>query len=105
RCIVPSPTEFYTLSLHDALPISQLNGLSTGSGLPSTLTAYDYGVTIGSAPSSSHLVRETVLNWSALGNGILRPTTVTVKDWTSRSEEHTSELQSLAYLVCRLLLE
>src|SRR2546425_2922525 len=27
-------------------------------------------------------------------------------DWrTCRSEEHTSELQSLAYLVCRLLLE
>src|SRR5205823_11911078 len=25
--------------------------------------------------------------------------------WTPRSEEHTSELQSLAYLVCRLLLE
>src|SRR3989441_6001758 len=25
--------------------------------------------------------------------------------WTRRSEEHTSELQSLAYLVCRLLLE
>src|SRR2546425_2715480 len=25
--------------------------------------------------------------------------------WASRSEEHTSELQSLAYLVCRLLLE
>src|SRR2546425_8282657 len=25
--------------------------------------------------------------------------------WPSRSEEHTSELQSLAYLVCRLLLE
>src|SRR2546423_8979077 len=25
--------------------------------------------------------------------------------WRSRSEEHTSELQSLAYLVCRLLLE
>src|SRR2546425_1961441 len=25
--------------------------------------------------------------------------------WTHRSEEHTSELQSLAYLVCRLLLE
>src|SRR2546425_4772814 len=24
---------------------------------------------------------------------------------TNRSEEHTSELQSLAYLVCRLLLE
>src|SRR5205823_10500630 len=26
-------------------------------------------------------------------------------DWSPRSEEHTSELQSLAYLVCRLLLE
>src|SRR2546425_11293320 len=25
--------------------------------------------------------------------------------WWRRSEEHTSELQSLAYLVCRLLLE
>src|SRR2546425_4756580 len=25
--------------------------------------------------------------------------------WLERSEEHTSELQSLAYLVCRLLLE
>src|SRR2546425_3182050 len=25
--------------------------------------------------------------------------------WSGRSEEHTSELQSLAYLVCRLLLE
>src|SRR3989441_4844974 len=26
-------------------------------------------------------------------------------NWWQRSEEHTSELQSLAYLVCRLLLE
>src|SRR2546425_4353260 len=26
-------------------------------------------------------------------------------EWRGRSEEHTSELQSLAYLVCRLLLE
>src|SRR2546425_9154261 len=26
-------------------------------------------------------------------------------DFVERSEEHTSELQSLAYLVCRLLLE
>src|SRR3989441_9669151 len=28
-----------------------------------------------------------------------------IKATTARSEEHTSELQSLAYLVCRLLLE
>src|SRR4029078_13062838 len=30
---------------------------------------------------------------------------VTLGEVTLRSEEHTSELQSLAYLVCRLLLE
>src|SRR2546425_7275141 len=30
---------------------------------------------------------------------------VTVMKGGARSEEHTSELQSLAYLVCRLLLE
>src|SRR2546423_6646062 len=29
----------------------------------------------------------------------------TIRPAISRSEEHTSELQSLAYLVCRLLLE
>src|SRR3712207_8619238 len=28
-----------------------------------------------------------------------------VREWASRSEEHTSELQSRQYLVCRLLLE
>src|SRR2546425_5453649 len=34
------------------------------------------------------------------------PTTTQTLFWyTPRSEEHTSELQSLAYLVCRLLLE
>src|SRR2546425_5410151 len=30
---------------------------------------------------------------------------VNLKNAVNRSEEHTSELQSLAYLVCRLLLE
>src|SRR2546425_5367791 len=31
--------------------------------------------------------------------------TITIVNDAKRSEEHTSELQSLAYLVCRLLLE
>src|SRR2546425_7802120 len=31
--------------------------------------------------------------------------TAAAAKWMMRSEEHTSELQSLAYLVCRLLLE
>src|SRR5437879_11720431 len=35
-----------------------------------------------------------------------RPTTTLVNRWRlERSEEHTSELQSPMYLVCRLLLE
>src|SRR2546425_8457035 len=38
------------------------------------------------------------------GLGQRRPI-VSTADLTQRSEEHTSELQSLAYLVCRLLLE
>src|SRR5437762_7283410 len=33
------------------------------------------------------------------------PTTVTFEGGAQRSEEHTSELQSPMYLVCRLLLE
>src|SRR3712207_8856800 len=33
--------------------------------------------------------------------GIVHP----MEQWNSRSEEHTSELQSRQYLVCRLLLE
>src|SRR3712207_8794574 len=74
-------TEIYTLSLHDALPIylrwSWL--LRCGSvGLP--LAA--------SAPRSSGNTNKRVK-----------------KPARSRSEEHTSELQSRQYLVCRLLLE
>src|SRR6266404_10009229 len=58
-------TEIYTLSLHDALPISPQ-----------------------SPPASRTRQRRP---WCA--------------GPAARSEEHTSELQSLAYLVCRLLLE
>src|SRR2546425_7949261 len=43
---------------------------------------------------AQHLAQERpILHLLELGRGI------------ARSEEHTSELQSLAYLVCRLLLE
>src|SRR6266404_5162571 len=59
-------SEIYTLSLHDALPISLCRHVMGGGDIPFCL----------------------------------RPTFS-----TKRSEEHTSELQSLAYLVCRLLLE
>src|SRR2546425_10409694 len=38
-------------------------------------------------------------------NGVRATVTMLAITWGVRSEEHTSELQSLAYLVCRLLLE
>src|SRR2546425_3110355 len=62
-------TEIYTLSLHDALPIS--------------------------IPHPRGLRRRA----GARRAGPPEPRAA------ARSEEHTSELQSLAYLVCRLLLE
>src|SRR2546425_12062049 len=67
-------TEIYTLSLHDALPIScRARSGSNGAGRRR-------GAAHGRR-RARHL------------------------DARRRSEEHTSELQSLAYLVCRLLLE
>src|SRR2546425_1833338 len=53
-------------------------------------------------------VGETVRRDPAeIGEDVLEghPAQAPVSPRTSRSEEHTSELQSLAYLVCRLLLE
>src|SRR5437899_12161261 len=61
------PPEIYTLSLHDALPISSRAGSDGCSG------------------TSRHSFRTIATS--------------------RRSEEHTSELQSLRHLVCRLLLE
>src|SRR3712207_7897143 len=44
------------------------------------------------------LVRELMKEWNSIGH-------VPFKEKDKRSEEHTSELQSRQYLVCRLLLE
>src|SRR6476620_12694638 len=68
-------TEIYTLSLHDALPIS----------------ASPPSVTTTSSPRST---------WALVR---IWPGATTTPE--PRSEEHTSELQSRQYLVCRLLLE
>src|SRR3989442_4587685 len=79
-------TEIYTLSLHDALPIS-------GPSAAAIRAAAGAGRARRSAPGS----------WRC-GPGAGRAG----RDRNtcgSRSEEHTSELQSRPHLVCRLLLE
>src|SRR3989454_11504456 len=70
-------TEIYTLSLHDALPIS-----------------FWCGSFNRSSRSPSSCMTSSVEGW------IVSP-----RKSRRRSEEHTSELQSPCNLVCRLLLE
>src|SRR3712207_9002446 len=80
-------TEIYTLSLHDALPISspQLRAGRSQHGGEGARKTDDHRCDRG----RSHRGRDGRLHCGAL----------------ARSEEHTSELQSRQYLVCRLLLE
>src|SRR2546430_17040874 len=71
-------TEIYTLSLHDALPISLKDGRVEQSNF------HDYQMLrMNEVPAIE----------------------VYIVNSTERSEEHTSELQSQSNLVCRLLLE
>src|SRR5205823_8711092 len=94
-CHHTAPPEIYTLSLHDALPISdghtRLN------------------VTWEPRPSPHPPQIVTLKAQTAAGAPLFEGTLARVGAEASapdhRSEEHTSELQSLAYLVCRLLLE
>src|SRR3712207_7793259 len=76
-------TEIYTLSLHDALPIFDGCGAQL-----------DRGAARG--VPHCHLGRRGT---GAGAVGVPR------REAVVRSEEHTSELQSRQYLVCRLLLE
>src|SRR5437899_9125121 len=84
-----APTQIYTLSLHDALPISA--GLKAG---------FDFArgdVIISMDGDLQHDPAEIPAFIAKIHEGY---------DIVSgRSEEHTSELQSLRHLVCRLLLE
>src|SRR2546426_11576631 len=79
-------TEIYTLSLHDALPISTRSARSASTS------------TILPLPSSPHWAPTTTTQW-VFGPNMTPP------PQQKRSEEHTSELQSPCNLVCRLLLE
>src|SRR2546422_7120853 len=74
-------TEIYTLSLHDALPISGI---------------WPFFDLTGSVESSAT---------PCLCESISYRTGTELQKIPLRSEEHTSELQSRLHLVCRLLLE
>src|SRR3712207_7617866 len=74
-------TEIYTLSLHDALPICRH---------PGNLGALGFFLFLPRMTANRATLLVLVGLYVVLG---------------SRSEEHTSELQSRQYLVCRLLLE
>src|SRR5207253_9907353 len=86
----PSTTYIYTLSLHDALPILQLD-LGTGYWLFRNPEGHRL---TGIAPTVELHYTTTLSNADGRGD----PS-------QARSEEHTSELQSRGHLVCRLLLE
>src|SRR3712207_8203055 len=87
-------TEIYTLSLHDALPIF-LIGPDEGTYLP--VLDVVHKVTAGASGGSLKIEE-----WGLPAGEMIPPHTHARED---RSEEHTSELQSRQYLVCRLLLE
>src|SRR5258706_3546836 len=78
-------TEIYTLSLHDALPISATASRSSSSCAISSSRRPSPSWRCSSKRSAARTSRRSWRRW--------------------RSEEHTSELQSLTNLVCRLLLE
>src|SRR5947209_12488438 len=91
-----APAESYPLSLHDALPILRI---TPANAIFSKLSALFSSMIF--APNSK---REKVIAPLPVAPG-LKNFTTNFASSLSRSEEHTSELQSRQYLVCRLLLE
>src|SRR5207244_11706217 len=90
--VTPPTTGIYTLSLHDALPISLDVGDVEGRRLGTLLTLHDTPPPAGLAGRAGRTCRRA-----------RRPSVEAAAG--ARSEEHTSELQSPDHLVCRLLLE
>src|SRR2546430_7879564 len=99
----PPPPEISTLPLHDALPISQSMFSSTENLSAATAPAAVCDVRAPATPQLKRAVhsREPDQTAFALEDSESQATPTIA----SRSEEHTSELQSQSNLVCRLLLE
>src|SRR5205814_8111570 len=97
----PPPTPvLYTLSLHDALPISSSSTTaSITSAWCARCSSICSPVTRARAPAPSPCRPPATCSSTST-----RPIGASCRRQI-RSEEHTSELQSLRHLVCRLLLE
>src|SRR2546425_8962259 len=98
-----APTEISPLPLHDALPIS---ASSSGAGAQKQAVLVESpqpGRAARAGKGQRHRINH---GRGAVGEKRSRHRRAETEDRPGlRSEEHTSELQSLAYLVCRLLLE
>src|SRR3712207_8746226 len=91
-------TEIYTLSLHDALPIFPMWIPHAAPSPPPQ--------TVIPSPSLLSAGRKSAISMSISSAPTFSANApIATAKWNSRSEEHTSELQSRQYLVCRLLLE
>src|SRR5439155_27056976 len=96
----PARTSLYTLSLHDALPISAWSRITSVEG-----SRFDANTAYASVDRHQlqdfapyiYRTRDQGRSWQRITTGL--------PDGAKRSEEHTSELQSRGHLVCRLLLE
>src|SRR5205823_7402536 len=98
-------TAISTLSLHDALPISASLLFSSGmSAATAVFLALQPGDHVIVPPVFYWALRDWLLNWGTRWGLKIEMVDTTQPDLVAkaRSEEHTSELQSLAYLVCRL---
>src|SRR5262249_58970147 len=84
--------EIYTLSLHDALPIYVFN--------PTDIL---WALATRVQPHGQISITEPIFRGNTLDPSLVDY--IKTSCMIVRSEEHTSELQSLTNLVCRLLLE
>src|SRR5437899_9434188 len=93
----PAPTEIYTLSLHDALPILRIAQEEIFGPVATVIP-------VKSVDEAVEIANGTMYGLSsAIYTRDINKAFRAIRD--IRSEEHTSELQSLRHLVCRLLLE
>src|SRR5262249_61595431 len=100
-----SPTELSSLSLHDALPISEPRiTRRQGEGFPVELRGLlvlpGGSEGLGQGRPSQRRARLHAQRRAGGLDGLVEPAT-TDQGVGQRSEEHTSELQSLTNLVCR----